>query len=250
MDQVVIVGAGLGGLLLAILLERASIPYVLLERALESKMPLEGGGVIVLTSQIQPLLKQLGVLEALEKVSKPVSRFEVFEAERGKNHPWLAGILDSSFALTRYGYYNRVISRPELYNILVDFVPSSKLLLGSQVESVQQDGSIATVICTNGSSYSGIIVGADGAYSNVRLNMYRQLKDQDLLPSQDRKPMQYRHQALVGMTRPLDRVRFAMSGDHSEARVIITEGKDPFTVKSNQSLYTVATPELHGISFW
>ncbi|KAG0044637.1 hypothetical protein BGZ83_010141 [Gryganskiella cystojenkinii] len=229
MDQVVIVGAGLGGLLLAILLEQASVPYVLLERAPVSNMPLEGGGVITLTSQIQPLLKQLGVLEALEKVSKPVSRVEVFEAKQGKGLPRLAGIFENSFVFTRYGYHNRVISRPELYNILVDLVPQSKLLLGKQVDSVRQQGSITTVDCIDGSSYSGIIVGADGAYSNVRLNMYRQLRDQNLLPALDRKPLQYRYQALVGMTKPLDPVKFAMSSDHSKVRVVVSEGKTPFT---------------------
>lgn len=128
----------------------------------------------------------------------------------------------------RHDYFARVISRPELYNILVDSIPESKILLGKQVSAVQQVGLTATCECTDGSSYSGVIVGADGAYSSVRLHLYRQLKDQDLLPAQDRKPMQYRYQALVGMTRPLSTQESAIT--HSQPRVVVSQGKAPFTV--------------------
>jgi 2-polyprenyl-6-methoxyphenol hydroxylase-like FAD-dependent oxidoreductase len=102
MDQIVIVGAGLGGLLLAIMLESAAVPYILLERATVAEMPLEGGGVITLTSQIQPLLKQLRLLTEIEKVSRPVSRLEVFEADQTKPRVWLAGVLDSAFSCSRF----------------------------------------------------------------------------------------------------------------------------------------------------
>lgn len=134
----------------------------------------------------------------------------------------------SSFSKNRYGYHCRVISRPELYNILVRAIPSSKVLLGKQVHTLEQEGSTTTCVCTDGSSYSGIIVGADGAYSSVRLNMYRQLKDRNLLPTQDRKPMQYQYQALVGMTRPF--LDSEPSTAHSKTSVVVSQGENPFTV--------------------
>ncbi|KAG0199750.1 hypothetical protein BGX28_007012 [Mortierella sp. GBA30] len=231
MDKVIIVGGGLGGLLLAILLERASIDYVVLERSMVAKMPLEGGGVISMTSQIQPLLQQLGLLDTLRDLSKPLSRVTVLEVSQGSGkQPWISGAIDSVFSLSRYGYYSLAISRPELYNVLVERVPTEKFLLGKQVQEVRQDGDRARCVCVDGSSYQGIIIGADGAYSNVRLNLYRYLKDKDALAIQDRAPMRYEYQALVGMTKPLDHERFKfVTKEHSDARVLVSQGQRPFT---------------------
>lgn len=89
MEPVIIVGAGLGGLLLALLLETPppssistptpAIPYIILERSTERTRPLEGGGVIFLTSQIHPLLARLGILDALREISRPVAALTVYE---------------------------------------------------------------------------------------------------------------------------------------------------------------------------
>ncbi|KAG0272389.1 hypothetical protein BGZ96_005329, partial [Linnemannia gamsii] len=89
MDPVIIVGAGLGGLLLALLLEQAPtpIPYTILERSTERKWPLEGGGVIFLTPQIHPLLARLGILDALREISRPVAALTVY---KNKNTACLA----------------------------------------------------------------------------------------------------------------------------------------------------------------
>ncbi|KAG0232490.1 hypothetical protein BGX31_005142 [Mortierella sp. GBA43] len=198
MEKVVIVGGGLGGLLLALLLERASVDYVVLERSDVAKMPIEGGGVITITSQIQPLLKQLGLLDALQHAAKPLTCVSIVAAVQGSRRlPNVVGIIDSAFSLARYGYYSLVIPRPELYNYLVSQVPPEKLLLGKQVQDVMQDDRVATCICTDGSSFQGIIVGADGAYSSVRLSLYRQLKDKGLLPAPDQRPLQYQYRALA-----------------------------------------------------
>ncbi|KAF9198080.1 hypothetical protein BGZ49_001212 [Haplosporangium sp. Z 27] len=167
MEDIIIVGGGLAGLLLAVLLERASLNYIVLERSPVAKMPLEGGGIISITSQIQPLLQQLGLLDALRGMSKPVSRVTVLENEQGSGHQLkVVGTIDSTFSYSRYGYYTLAISRPELYNHLVDQIPPEKFLLGKQVKDIQQDESVATCICTDDSKYQGIIIGADGAYSN------------------------------------------------------------------------------------
>ncbi|KAF9180555.1 hypothetical protein BGZ51_006111 [Haplosporangium sp. Z 767] len=221
MDKVIIVGGGLGGLLLAILLERASLDYVVLERLTVAKHPLEGGGVIAITSQIQPVLKQLGLLDKLKEVSKPISRVAVHEVEQGTERQMaLCGVIDSTFSK----------DRPELYNILVDQIPAEKFLLGKQVQEVRQNDTVAICRCTDGSSYQGIIIGADGAYSTVRLSLYRQLKGAGLLDAQDYKPMQYERQALVGMTQPLESEQFTLiKNEYSDIRVLVSQGRKPFT---------------------
>ncbi|KAF9909091.1 hypothetical protein BX616_011298 [Lobosporangium transversale] len=226
MDKIIIVGAGLGGLLLAFLLEKASLDYLILERMTTSTMPLEGGGVIPITSQIQPLLQQLGLLDALKQLAKPVSHISVYEAnqeQKGKILCNKLGAIDKTVSF----------SRPELYNHLVGQLPKEKLLFGKQVENIVINStrdSKATCVCTDGSSYQGIIIGADGAYSNVRLSLYRQLKECGRLPAQDHKPLQYQYRSLVGMTQPLDPDRFpVVKAEYSEIQVLVSKGSRPFS---------------------
>ncbi|KAG0078681.1 hypothetical protein BGZ93_007744 [Podila epicladia] len=236
MEPVIIVGGGIGGLILAALLEKAGLVYIVLERSTTAKMPLEGGGVIVLTTQIQPLLQQLGFLSTLEGLSKPVEQVTVLDHLQliGAYHakPVQLGQINFAFARERHGYHNRVISRPELYNFLVDQIPAEKIQLGKQVTQVEQDDDAATCICTDGSKYRGIIIGADGAYSAVRLSLYKGLKEKGLLPASDYKPMWYRSKALVGMTYP-DHERFSELGKEayfSDVKVLVSRGDTPFTL--------------------
>ncbi|KAG0061925.1 hypothetical protein BGZ89_011064 [Linnemannia elongata] len=68
--HVMIVGAGLAGLLLGILLDKAGIPYEIYERAKEVK-PL--GAVMSLNAGVFPALEQLGLYDELMKLSLPAT---------------------------------------------------------------------------------------------------------------------------------------------------------------------------------
>ncbi|KAF9351037.1 hypothetical protein BGX26_010865, partial [Mortierella sp. AD094] len=65
---VLIVGAGLGGLMLGAILESADISYHILERATETR-PL--GSAIALSGNILPAFEQLGIYEELRNASLP-----------------------------------------------------------------------------------------------------------------------------------------------------------------------------------
>src|SRR5690348_8814177 len=67
--KVLIVGGGIGGLMLAILLERMGINYLILEKTTSYK-PL--GSYIMLISQVFSLFEQLGMLEEIESISKNI----------------------------------------------------------------------------------------------------------------------------------------------------------------------------------
>jgi len=69
--EVIIVGAGLGGLTLGILLDQAGIPFRILEKHPGELIPL--GSSISLNQTIQPLMEQLGLMPELEAISKPIS---------------------------------------------------------------------------------------------------------------------------------------------------------------------------------
>jgi 2-polyprenyl-6-methoxyphenol hydroxylase-like FAD-dependent oxidoreductase len=79
--KVLIVGGGIGGLTLGILLERAGIEYLILERATSFK-PL--GSVINIGPGVQPLMEQLGIMSDFEEVSKPAKTFNFVDENLAK----------------------------------------------------------------------------------------------------------------------------------------------------------------------
>ncbi|KAG0225440.1 hypothetical protein BGW42_004431 [Actinomortierella wolfii] len=187
--RVLIVGAGIGGLLLAILLDRAGITYQVIERATTFK-PL--GSSMSLPAAVQPLLEQLGLLDEINEVSKPERNICFYDQELT-----LMGTADALFSRERYGYYIRVMSRPALYSILLKRIPKDRITLSKRVIGVEQSDSRVTVRCADNSVYEAdIVVGADGAYSAVRQNMYRDLAQKQQLPSADAKPMAFDQEVL------------------------------------------------------
>ncbi|KAG9319573.1 hypothetical protein KVV02_001758 [Mortierella alpina] len=77
--RVIIVGAGIGGVTLAILLERAGIPYNVYERAAEIK-PL--GSALTLGPNVAPFLKQIGIYDEIVSKAKKRTSIDVFNENR------------------------------------------------------------------------------------------------------------------------------------------------------------------------
>ncbi|KAF9436905.1 hypothetical protein BGZ76_002627, partial [Entomortierella beljakovae] len=88
--QVLIIGAGIGGLMMAILLDQINIPYHIFERAAEVK-PL--GSAMSFSGDIMSALEQLGIYEDLFKVSKPYEKIKLFNGKAKQ-----IGSMDISFS--------------------------------------------------------------------------------------------------------------------------------------------------------
>ncbi|KAG0356291.1 hypothetical protein BGZ54_000776 [Gamsiella multidivaricata] len=230
--HVLIVGGGIGGLTLAIFLERAQIPYTVLERSSHVRLL---GSAMALGPGVLPLFEQLGLFKEMEQSSRPVTRGMVWSEK-------LVPIMDLDHTSTqkRYGYLTRVIGRPKLYEILLSHVPAEKLHMGKRVASFtqslsphqQQQEHPITITCEDGSTFHGdILVGADGAYSITRHLLYQQIEDDYAaslgagfsssspsssshpccfpLPDSDKEPLVFTSTCLVGQTRPgLDMNKF------------------------------------------
>ncbi|KAF9424440.1 hypothetical protein BGZ76_003524 [Entomortierella beljakovae] len=72
--KVLIVGAGIGGLTLAAILEKAKIPYEIFEKAAILK-PL--GSAMTLGAPVMPMLSQLGIADKVIKNAVPATSSKI-----------------------------------------------------------------------------------------------------------------------------------------------------------------------------
>ncbi|KAG0255775.1 hypothetical protein DFQ27_006077 [Actinomortierella ambigua] len=194
--HVLIVGAGIGGLLAAALLERANISYTVLERAKEVKAL---GSAIALSANILPVFEQLGIYEEFRSLSTSVLH-GIVKDEAGKV------VSDSDYTMLeeRYGYGSYVCSRPALHELLLRQVPDHKVLFNKRVLSIQQMEDGVSVRAADNTTYQGhILVGADGAYSSVRQSLYKHMKDIGKLPKGDDEDLPFSTVCLVGTSGPM-----------------------------------------------
>ncbi|KAF9426460.1 hypothetical protein BGZ76_002757 [Entomortierella beljakovae] len=197
--EVLIIGAGIGGLMMALLLEQINIPYHVFERAQEVK-PL--GAAMAFGGPTLTVLEQLGLYEDLVKVSKVYEDLMFFSGDGKK-----IGGLDFKSNLDIYGYKSLAFSRPDFYEVLRRRVPAEKISFKKKIlrsEENKEDGRV-TIHCSDNTAYTGdILIGADGAYSGVRQNMYRQMDDKGILPKSDKEGFSIGYTVIVGVTKPSD----------------------------------------------
>ncbi|KAK3848487.1 MAG: hypothetical protein J3R72DRAFT_2759 [Linnemannia gamsii] len=234
--RVLIAGAGLAGLFLGILLERAGIPYEIYERTAEIK-PL--GAVICLSPNILPAFEQLGLYEELMSFSKPAIR-SAFFTDKLKVIAKMETISDS------VGYDRILFARPELYDMLFKKIPPAKIHMSKKVLSFQQNHEgVMLRFSDNTTVHGDILVGADGAHSSIRQHLYKTLDKEGLLPKADTKAMSKGYISLVGTTEGLDPAQFpGVDRDDSDCFYVIGDKKVPyswvtFTVPGNKICWNI-----------
>ncbi|KAK3831653.1 MAG: hypothetical protein JOS17DRAFT_124966 [Linnemannia elongata] len=235
---VLIVGAGIGGLFLANLLQHAGIDFEIFERSAQVK-PL--GSAMVAGPNILPVFSQLGLLKQMEKISKPLKCLNVYNGSLDK-----LGTVEAN-TKERAGYYSLVFARKNLYALLLSQIPPHKIHLSKKILSMQELEDGVAIHCSDKSRYVGdILVGADGAYSGVRQSLYRQLAAAKLLPKNDEEDLAMRYTCLVGTTESLDPVEFPFLGDDfAHFEIVLAKNSSEsvacFTIPDNKIcwLYTV-----------
>ncbi|CAO3563772.1 unnamed protein product [Mortierella alpina] len=201
--KVLISGAGLGGLMLGALLERAGIDFAIYEQA---DRYIRIGSAMALTANVLPLFDQIGILPMVLEKSKPVEKVECYN-EKLKLFLPLQYHHTEKFA----GYLTRVIPHPDLYDILYSQVPEHKILWGKKIIRIQEDHDGVSIGCTDGTSYRGqVVVGADGAHSGVRESMYKGLSEKGELPRADKEDVSFNGVCLLGETKVLKADKFPL----------------------------------------
>ncbi|KAF9082711.1 hypothetical protein BGX29_003656, partial [Mortierella sp. GBA35] len=181
--------------------QKTDIPYEIFERASEIK---NLGAAFVISHNLTSILKQCGIYDEYLTISSMMPGVNIVnedcETEFSMQIP--KGPFDRDED-------SRSVSRPQFYDLLLRQLPKERIHLGKKVQSTQEGEGGVLIRCTEGSEYEGdILVGADGAYSAVRQNMYAQLKKDNKLPHSDSLPLPFLTVCLVGQTRPLDSSEF------------------------------------------
>ncbi|KAI1311585.1 hypothetical protein EDD11_003360 [Mortierella claussenii] len=185
--EVIIVGAGVGGLLLGSLMERLGHSYHIYERATELRQ---------LGPNILPVFEQLGLLEELYSISMPCPASDVYNADMS-----LFGtvkLLDPEVV----GYHGVLFERPKLYELMRKQIPDSKITLSKKVIGTHEtkDGRRVSIHCADGTSYEGdIVFGADGAHSGVRQSLFKRMEEQGVLPESDLQDFSVGNVCIVGV---------------------------------------------------
>ncbi|KAF8979484.1 hypothetical protein BGZ52_004854 [Haplosporangium bisporale] len=199
--KVLIIGAGIGGLMLGNFLEKGGIPYAIYERAKEVK-PL--GSVMALGSTFGPLFQQIGILDDFKAIGKPNTGLQFLDEDL---NPLF--LMDFSSRPRNCGAEHYLVARPDLYDLLLRQIPKEKIHMNKKVLNFMQNDDGVMIRCHDNQTHHGdILVGADGAYSAVRQHLYKELKSKNLLPASDDVPLPFSCVCLVGQTEVLDPEEF------------------------------------------
>ncbi|KAF9320554.1 hypothetical protein BG003_005737 [Podila horticola] len=223
--KVLIVGAGIGGLMLGALLQKGGVDFEIFERAPVIK-PL--GSAMSMGANLRPLFIQLGIYEEFCAMGKPNIAMGLYDQN-----------CEHLFSMD-------FIQRETI--LLLRQVAKERLHMGKKLVSFYEDDKGVTIHCADNTRYTGdILVGADGTYSTVRDHLYRTLKAKAQLPASDDTPLPFSCTCLVGQTVPLDPKEFPganMEQEHSEFNFVI--GKEEqyswttLTTKNNTICWFVA----------
>ena len=160
---VVIIGAGVGGLTLALLLRRRGIAAEVLEQSAELR---EAGAAVGLAANATRVLRFLGLGEDLARVSTEPIRLIHRDGRDGRI---VAASRDNRWYREAFGAPFYGLHRMALQRLLTGAFGPEHLHLGCRVEVLEETRTGMRVHCSSGAMFeASVVVGADGVHSVAR----------------------------------------------------------------------------------
>ncbi|KAG0283052.1 hypothetical protein BGZ96_012586 [Linnemannia gamsii] len=223
LPKIIIVGASIGGLLLAIIFEQQGIPYRIIERAKVCE-PIESA--VFFNAQTAKVFTQLGLNDEIVAAGRETNCLQIYNEDRVLTH-----FFDYSLFPQMYGSAGYVLPKPVLYNILLRHVPSAKIIRGSKILSVSSGDSFVTVLQDNGdTAVCDIVVGADGIYSAVRQSIFDHMRKDNVMDPKNKEPMKYSTVCLIGQTRALSDVEFPIMAKQDCQFIRVLGRNKPYSI--------------------
>ena len=163
--RVAIVGAGIGGLSLALSLHARDVPVTVYEQAIELR---EVGAAVALSANGLRPLDELGLLGQLEEVATQPTEL-ILRGWRTNDRTCAFPVgIDGSYR-QRFGAPYLGIHRAEFQRVLAGACPPGMIRLGHEVSSVIDQGDHVEIALANGdTATASVVVGADGVHSRLR----------------------------------------------------------------------------------
>jgi salicylate hydroxylase len=160
---IVIIGAGVGGLTLALLLRQRGITAEVLEQSAELR---EVGAAVGLAANATRVLQRLGLGEGLAQISAEPTRLIHRDGRDG--HP-VAASGDDQWYRDTFGAPFFGTHRIAFQRLLADALGPEHLHLGCRAEVLTEVGQGVRVRCASGATFeASVVVGADGVHSLTR----------------------------------------------------------------------------------
>jgi salicylate hydroxylase len=163
--QIIIIGAGIGGLAAALALQRRGFKVAVYERGAEIR---EIGAGLIVTANARRALRDLGVDEALAASSSSVPVMYTCRYATGE----IVREIRNDEMVQRYGIATLQVHRADLHEVLRAAVHANDpaaLHAGHEFVALDQDAAGVTVRFANGATVRGdVVIGADGNASAVR----------------------------------------------------------------------------------
>jgi salicylate hydroxylase len=161
--SVVIIGAGVGGLTLALALGRLGIEAVVLEQSAEFR---EVGAAVALAANATRALRTLGLGESLALVSTEPARMIHRDGRDGRV---IAATPGPGWYRSSFGAPFFALHRAALQRLLADAVGPEHLHLECRAQALEERRGRMRVHCSSGAVYDAdVVVGADGVHSLAR----------------------------------------------------------------------------------
>ncbi len=169
--DILIVGAGIGGLALAALLKQRGIKCRVVERSGSLE---HAGYMLTLYPMGNRVLHGLGKFEEFVKRSSSFKTYEVHNGQGDLLHRFDVSVIGSEF-----GYTGQLL-RKDLLEILRSAAPDVPLRMGTGLEHLEQrDGRVNVRFSDGSTGVFDAVVGADGIHSKTRRIIFGEEPDHE-----------------------------------------------------------------------